>query len=77
METKIQNVYKHFNSDNFSSFCPFQKKKEIMTIQMLIIVIMIFICFVHFSHKSINLFLHSQELSLKTKDVMEIHKDKR
>lgn len=53
------------------------KKKEIMTIQMLIIVIMISICFVHFSHKSINLFLHSQELSLKTKDVMEIHKDKR
>lgn len=53
------------------------KKREIMTIQMLIIVIMIFICFVHFSHKSINLFLHSQELSLKTKDVMEIHKDKR
>lgn len=48
-----------------------------MTIQMVIIVIMIFICFVHFSHKSITLFLHSQELSLKTKDVMEIHKDKR
>lgn len=53
------------------------KKKDIMTIQMLIIVIMILICFVHFSHKSITLFLHSQELSLKTKDVMEIHKDKR